>query len=259
MNKIFKVVFNQTTQTYTVTSELVKNGSKSHTTGNFQSSNKQTIFSFKFTKIAIMLSSLFVTTVAMADAGVDGGGGTTTSTITLGPDTLYIDGSNIGKDSNKSTFGKNVGKTTITGNGTQLVQEKAVKTYVDAVDEKVTNIETVLNTKLNASNINNITSLNKSVVIGSNKNVSAGDVDLRINVDGSTIKVNKDGQLQAVASAPEVDGTSIEVAKGKVSVKDKGISAAKLADNAVTEDKIADALLTELKAKSREKVKAGAG
>ncbi|MDP8102096.1 hypothetical protein QJU37_10015, partial [Pasteurella atlantica] len=46
---------------------------------------------------------------------------------------------------------------------------------------------------------------------------------------------------------------------GKVSVKDKGISAAKLADNAVTEDKIADALLTELKAKSREKVKAGAG
>ncbi|MDP8034398.1 YadA-like family protein [Pasteurella atlantica] len=259
MNKIFKVVFNQITQTYTVTSELVKNGSKSHTTGNFQSSNKQTIFSFKFTKIAIMLSSLFVTTVAMAEAGVDGEAGTTTTTITLGPDKLYVDGSNVGKDSNKSTFGKNVGKTTITGDGTQLVQEQAVKTYVDAVDEKVTNIEKVLNTKLNASNIKNITSLNKSVVIGSNKNVLAGDVDLRINVDGSTIKVNKDGQLQAVASAPEVDGTSIEVAKGKVSVKDKGISAAKLADNAVTEDKIADALLTELKAKSREKVKAGAG
>ncbi|MDP8100138.1 hypothetical protein QJU32_09845, partial [Pasteurella atlantica] len=123
-----------------------------------------------------------------------------------------------------------------------------------------TQVKTALDTKLGTSDIRNITSSDKSIVIGTNKNVATGEVDLKINVDGSTIKVNDEGQLQAVASAPEVDGTSVALnSAGKVSVKDKGISAAKLADNAVTEDKIADALLTELKAKSREKVKAGAG
>ncbi|MDP8076373.1 hypothetical protein, partial [Pasteurella atlantica] len=98
-------------------------------------------------------------------------------------------------------------------------------------------VKTALDTKLDADDI---TSKDKSVTIDTK--TTAGKVDLKINVDGSTIKVNDEGQLQAVASAPEVDGTSVALnSAGKVSVKDKGISAAKLADNAVTEDKIADA------------------
>ncbi|MDP8105191.1 YadA-like family protein [Pasteurella atlantica] len=178
--------------------------------------------------------------------------------LAANPNATYLNktGSNIGNDTAKATFGQNVGKASITGNGTQLVQEKAVKSYVDGKAVQLgAQVKTVLDTKLDADDI---TSKDKTVTIDTT--TTAGKVDLKINVDGSTIKVNDEGQLQAVASAPEVDGTSVALnSAGKVSVKDKGISAAKLADNAVTEDKIADALLTELKAKSREKVKAGAG
>ncbi|MDP8078275.1 hypothetical protein, partial [Pasteurella atlantica] len=265
--------------------------------------------------------------------------------LAANPNATYLNktGSNIGNDTAKATFGQNVGKASITGNGTQLVQEKAVKSYVDGkavqLGNQITNVSKTLKEEVaivensgltldttaatttkgaiytlgldaakvkevagtttlpadlaakankDASNLtdpadvgkwkkklgidglptnaniaskleaDDITSKDKSVTIDTT--TTAGKVDLKINVDGSTIKVNDEGQLQAVASAPEVDGTSVALnSAGKVSVKDKGISAAKLADNAVTEDKIADALLTELKAKSREKVKAGAG
>ncbi|MDP8071203.1 YadA-like family protein [Phocoenobacter atlanticus] len=265
--------------------------------------------------------------------------------LAANPNATYLNktGSNIGNDTAKATFGQNVGKASITGNGTQLVQEKAVKSYVDGkavqLGNQITNVSKTLKEEVaivensgltldttaatttkgaiytlgldaakvkevagtttlpadlaakankDASNLtdpadvgkwkkklgidglptnaniaskleaDDITSKDKSVTIDTK--TTAGKVDLKINVDGSTIKVNDEGQLQAVASAPEVDGTSVALnSAGKVSVKDKGISAAKLADNAVTEDKIADALLTELKAKSREKVKAGAG
>ncbi|MDP8052855.1 hypothetical protein QJU23_10570, partial [Pasteurella atlantica] len=265
--------------------------------------------------------------------------------LAANPNATYLNktGSNIGNDTAKATFGQNVGKASITGNGTQLVQEKAVKSYVDGkavqLGNQITNASKTLKEEVaivensgltldttaatttkgaiytlgldaakvkevagtttlpadlaakankDASNLtdpadvgkwkkklgidglptnaniaskleaDDITSKDKSVTIDTK--TTAGKVDLKINVDGSTIKVNDEGQLQAVASAPEVDGTSVALnSAGKVSVKDKGISAAKLADNAVTEDKIADALLTELKAKSREKVKAGAG
>ncbi len=44
---------------------------------------------------------------------------------------LKTDGSNIGTEDNKATFGKNVGLEEISGETTKLVQEKAVKKYVD--------------------------------------------------------------------------------------------------------------------------------
>ncbi|MDP8078810.1 ESPR-type extended signal peptide-containing protein [Phocoenobacter skyensis] len=52
-------------------------------------------------------------------------------------DRLLITGSNVGSDDNKVKLGKNVGKGEITGETTQLVQEKAVKTYVDTAIDKV--------------------------------------------------------------------------------------------------------------------------
>ncbi|MDP8171731.1 hypothetical protein QJU96_10625, partial [Pasteurella skyensis] len=52
-------------------------------------------------------------------------------------DRLLITGSNVGSDDNKVKLGKNVGKDEITGETTQLVQEKAVKSYVDTALEKV--------------------------------------------------------------------------------------------------------------------------
>ncbi|MDP8052890.1 hypothetical protein QJU23_10795, partial [Pasteurella atlantica] len=120
-------------------------------------------------------------------------------------DRLLITGSNVGSDDNKVKLGKNVGKGEITGDTTQLVQEKAVKTYVDGKAVQLgAQVKTVLDTKLDADDI---TSKDKSVTVDTT--TTAGKVDLKINVDGSTIKVNDEGQLQAVASAPEVDGTSV--------------------------------------------------
>ncbi|MDP8094345.1 hypothetical protein QJU20_10030, partial [Pasteurella atlantica] len=56
-------------------------------------------------------------------------------TTHLATDYLKADGSNIAN--NKATLGQNVGKDTIDGKTTELVQEKAVKTYVDTALEKV--------------------------------------------------------------------------------------------------------------------------
>ncbi|MDP8151470.1 hypothetical protein QJU48_09975, partial [Pasteurella atlantica] len=56
-------------------------------------------------------------------------------TTNLATDYLKVDGSNIAN--NKATLGQNVGKDTIDGKTTELVQEKAVKTYVDTALEKV--------------------------------------------------------------------------------------------------------------------------
>ena len=55
---------------------------------------------------------------------------------------LKIDGSNIGDDTKKSKFGENVGTSSITVDGTKLVQEKAVKSYVDNATKDI-------NTKIN--------------------------------------------------------------------------------------------------------------
>ncbi|MDP8161596.1 YadA-like family protein [Pasteurella skyensis] len=138
--------------------------------------------------------------------------------------------------------------------GNAAIDENGNITFTDiggtgkgTIHEAIGDVKTALGTKLEASDIQNITSSDQSVVIGANKNVATGQVDLKVNVDNSTL----------------------EVANGKVSVKDGGISTGKLADGAVTESKladdavteakIADALLTELKAKSREKVTAGDG
>ncbi|MDP8173841.1 hypothetical protein QJU89_10275, partial [Pasteurella skyensis] len=58
-----------------------------------------------------------------------------TGTTDLATTYLKIDGSNIGDEAAKATLGSKVGKGEITGDTTQLVQEKAVKAYVDtAVD-----------------------------------------------------------------------------------------------------------------------------
>ncbi|MDP8171709.1 ESPR-type extended signal peptide-containing protein, partial [Pasteurella skyensis] len=138
--------------------------------------------------------------------------------------------------------------------GNAAIDENGNITFTDiggtgkgTIHDAIGDVKTALGTKLEASDIQNITSSDQSVVIGANKNVATGQVDLKVNVDNSTL----------------------EVANGEVSVKDGGISTGKLADGAVTESKlvddavteakIADALLTELKAKSREKVKAGDG
>ncbi|MDP8175928.1 hypothetical protein, partial [Phocoenobacter skyensis] len=57
-------------------------------------------------------------------------------------DRLLLTGSNVGSDDNKVKLGKNVGKGEITGDTTQLVQEKAVKAYVDAAKaDVITNID----------------------------------------------------------------------------------------------------------------------
>ncbi|SEM69650.1 hypothetical protein, partial [Phocoenobacter skyensis] len=61
-----------------------------------------------------------------------------TGTTNLATEYLKVDGSNMGGDAAKSTFGSVVGKAVIDDeNGTQLVQEKAVKTYVDTAIDKV--------------------------------------------------------------------------------------------------------------------------
>ncbi|MDP8064685.1 hypothetical protein QJU13_09990, partial [Pasteurella atlantica] len=198
---------------------------------------------------------------------VAAGAVTETSTDAINGSQLFATNKAIGNvaKSVKNNFGGNAALnedgnitfTNIGGTGKGTIHEAIgdIKTTADAAKRKTLANSTALDTKLDADDI---TSKDKSVTIDTT--TTAGKVDLKINVDDSTIKVNDEGQLQAVASAPEVDGTSVALnSAGKVSVKDKGISAAKLADNAVTEDKIADALLTELKAKSREKVKAGAG
>ncbi|MDP8175930.1 hypothetical protein, partial [Phocoenobacter skyensis] len=54
-----------------------------------------------------------------------------TGTTDLATTYLKIDGSNIGDEAAKATLGSKVGKGEITGDTTQLVQEKAVKAYVD--------------------------------------------------------------------------------------------------------------------------------
>ncbi|MDP8171728.1 hypothetical protein QJU96_10610, partial [Pasteurella skyensis] len=54
-----------------------------------------------------------------------------TGTTNLATTYLKIDGSNIGDEAAKATLGSKVGKGEITGDTTQLVQEKAVKAYVD--------------------------------------------------------------------------------------------------------------------------------
>ena len=53
---------------------------------------------------------------------------------------LKTDGSNIGEEENKATFGKNVGLGEIIGETTKLVQEKAVKKYVDSKVDGISKI-----------------------------------------------------------------------------------------------------------------------
>ncbi|CAL7916673.1 YadA-like family protein [Fusobacterium necrophorum] len=53
---------------------------------------------------------------------------------------LKTDGSNIGEEENKATFGKNVGLGEIIGETTKLVQEKAVKKYVDGKVDGISKI-----------------------------------------------------------------------------------------------------------------------
>ncbi|MBR0573391.1 MULTISPECIES: YadA-like family protein [Pasteurellaceae] len=86
-------------------------------------------------------------------------------------------------------------------------------------------VKKALDTKLETKDIKDITSSDQSISIGTNRNVATGKVDLKVNVDDS----------------------SITVKNGKVSVKDGGISTNKLVDNAVTTAKIKDANITKVK------------
>ncbi|MDP8171748.1 hypothetical protein QJU96_10750, partial [Pasteurella skyensis] len=129
-------------------------------------------------------------------------------------DRLLITGSNVGSDDNKVKLGKNVGKDEITGETTQLVQEKAVKSYVDGKAVQLgAQVKTVLDTKLDADDI---TSKDKTVTIDTT--TTAGKVDLKVNLDGTTL--TKDGN-------------------GVISLADNAVTTAKILDGNVTKAKLA--------------------
>ncbi|MDP8174703.1 hypothetical protein, partial [Phocoenobacter skyensis] len=111
------------------------------------------------------------------------------------------------------------------------------------IHEAIGDVKAALDTKLDSDAI---TSSDQSISIDTT--TTAGKVDLKVNVDGTSVVLNTDGKVSV-----KDGGVSTE------KLADGAVTEGKLADDAVTEDKIADALLTELKAKSREKVKAGDG